>query len=52
VDGGDVPGLKGPPPPGIRRSGLRMKETEGGVVALDPHYLSTVVLELHRRGAR
>jgi hypothetical protein len=29
-----------------------MKEAEGGVVALDPHRLSTVVLELHRRGRR
>jgi hypothetical protein len=27
-----------------------MKEAEGGVIALDPRRLPTVVLELHRRG--
>jgi hypothetical protein len=27
-----------------------MKEAEGGVAALDLHCLSTVVLELYRRG--
>jgi hypothetical protein len=27
-----------------------MKEAEGGAIALDPRYLPTVVLELHRRG--
>jgi hypothetical protein len=29
-----------------------MKETEGGVITLDPHCLPTVVLELRRRGYR
>jgi hypothetical protein len=29
-----------------------MKEAKGDVVALDPHRLLTVVLELHRRGRR